>query len=522
MNRKLYKSALTVASMVFASRITGYLRDMVVAVMFGANAATDAFFVAFRIPNLLRRLFAEGGFSQAFVPIFTEYKEQQGHDELKTLVDRTAGTLALALFVVTALGILLSGPLIAIFAPGFLQDMPRYDLAVGMLRVTFPYLLFISLTAMAGGVLNSLGRFAVPAFTPVLLNLSMTAAALWLSPHMEAPITALAWGVFIAGVLQLAFQIPSLIKLGMLPRFRLSNGHPGVQRIMKLMLPALFGSSVAQINLLINTLIASFLPIGSISWLYYTDRFVELPLALFGVTTATVILPLLSQAHARKTAGDFSITLRWAMRFTALIVMPATLGLMLLAGPIFAALIQYRAFGPTDAQMSAISLMTYSMGLPAFVFIKILAPAFYSRQDTRTPLRIGLVSMFTNIALNVCIVWPWAQSGFTAPHAGLALATALAAYVNAGLLYRGLQQREGLKLAAEDRIMLMKILVGTVAMSVALHVLTPGLDVWLSWRIEHRVAVLVGLLALAVGVYGLALLALGVRPSHLSARSITS
>ena len=304
---------------------------MVIAIVFGATGMTDAFFVAFRIPNLFRRMFAEGAFSLAFVPVFSEYREKRSEEELRDLRDHTTGTLTLVLFIITVIGILAAPWIIRLFAPGFETGSDRYELAVEMLRITFPYLLFISLTALAAGILNSFNRFAVPAFAPVLLNLSMIGAALWLAPLMDEPVKALAWGVFVAGIAQLMLQLPALMRIGMLPRPRLRRAHEGVKKIMGLMAPALFGSSVAQINILINTLIASFLISGSISWLYYSDRFVELPLALFGVAIGTVILPKLSRDFSSESQEEFSATLNWALRLTLLLAIPAMIGLVVLA-----------------------------------------------------------------------------------------------------------------------------------------------------------------------------------------------
>ena len=364
--------------MTLISRIFGYLRDVVIAIHFGATGPTDAFFVAFRIPNFLRRLFAEGAFSQAFVPVFTEYKEHRDHAQLRELLSRTAGTLLGILFLITAVGVIGAPVLIALFAPGFIHNPHRYDLASDMLRLTFPYLLFISMTALAGGVLNSFGRFAVPAFTPVFLNLSLIGVTFWLAPDMPQPVVALAVGVLIAGILQLAFQLPFLHRLDLLPLPRWGHLHTGVRRILKLMLPALFGASVVQINLLFDTLVASFLATGSISWLYYSDRFVEMPLALFGIALGTVILPKLSQHRAHGADEDFQATLEWAFRLGLVIAIPATLGLALLAGPILTALIEYHAFNAYDARMSAMSLTAFAVGLPAFMHRLLQAQALWS------------------------------------------------------------------------------------------------------------------------------------------------
>ena len=315
--------------MTLISRILGFIRDMIYAQLFGAGAGTDAFFVAFRIPNFMRRLFAEGAFSQAFVPVFSQYRTQRSHEELQELVDQVAGTLGLILFGITAIGVLAAPLLVWLFAPGFAKEPDKYELTVAMLQVTFPYLLFISLTAFAGGVLNSCGKFAIPALTPVLLNICMIIAAVWVAPYFDPPAMALAWGVFAAGVTQLLFQIPYLKQLKLLPRPRWAWRAPGVQQVLKLMLPALFGSSVAQVNLLIDTLLASFLVTGSVSWLYYSDRLVEFPLGLFGVALGTVILPNLSRHHAADSPERFSQTLDWGLRWTLLIGLPATVALVI-------------------------------------------------------------------------------------------------------------------------------------------------------------------------------------------------
>lgn len=500
--------------MTLFSRIFGYVRDMVIAIVFGATGMTDAFFVAFRIPNLFRRMFAEGAFSLAFVPVFSEYREQQSKEELKSLADHTAGALTLILFVITVIGILLAPWIIRLFAPGFEPGSDRYVLAVDMLRITFPYLLFISLTALAAGILNSFSRFAIPAFTPVLLNLSLIGAALLLAPRMDEPVMALAWGVFIAGIVQLAIQIPALARIGLLPRIKFRRNHPGVRKITNLMLPALFGSSVAQINILINTLIASLLITGSISWLYYSDRFVELPLALFGVAIGTVILPKLSRDHSNEATAPFSDTLRWAMRLTLLLAIPAMVGLIMLARPILITLIQYGAFNANDAFMAALSLMAYALGVPAFMLVKILAPGFYSRQDTRTPVRIGIIAVITNISLNIIIVLPWYLGGHFAPHAGLALATALAGYMNAGLLYRGLRKEDVLKVQDGHTLILPRILIAGLLMGALLYYLTPAAASWHGWAAAERALNLSGLIIAGAATYFLALVVLGLRPRH--------
>ena len=502
------------------SRVLGYLRDMVLAVTFGAGAATDAFFVAFKIPNFFRRLFAEGAFSQAFVPVFAQYRERQGREALRDLLDHTAGALLLALTLVTLLGVLAAPWLIWVFAPGLAQADGRQDLAIQMLRITFPYLLFISLTAMAAGILNSIGRFAVPAFTPVFLNLALIVAALWLAPLFAEPIVALAWGVFIAGAAQLTFQIPFLQRAGLLPRPRWRRAHAGVRRIMQLMLPAILGTSVVQINLLVDTVIASFLVAGSISWLYFGDRFVELPLALFGIAIATVILPRLSGEHQRADAQAFSRTLDWALRLALLTALPAAVGLVLLAQPILAALIQYQAFTATDTQMAALALAAYAFGLPAFILIKVLAPGFFARQDTRTPVRVAVIAMLANMLLNAVFVLPWYLSGIPGAHAGLALATSFSAYLNAYLLYRGLRRERiyqpGPALPHFRRALVLALAV----MGMVLWLLRPEAILWNDWSALLRGSVLLGLVTAGVVTFTLTAWIMGLRPRQLLLRDV--
>ena len=489
----------------------GLVRDQVIAWTFGAGAGTDAFFVAFKIPNFMRRLFAEGAFSLAFVPVLTEYKSQRPFEELKAFVDRVAGTLGAVLLLVTLLGVLGAPLVIALFAPGFLsaEGEEKYALAVEMLRLTFPYLFFISLTAFAGGILNAHNRFAVPAFTPVLLNLSLIGCALWLVPHMAEgkEVIALAWGVLLAGIVQLTFQLPFLQRLHLLPKPVVAPKDEGVRRIGRLMLPALFGVSVSQINLLLDTLIASFLVSGSITWLYYSDRLMEFPLGMLGVALGTVILPNLSRNHAESSPQEFSNTMDWALRWVLLLGLPAAVGLFVLAGPMLTTLFQYKAFTGNDVAMAARSLMAYSFGLVGFILIKVLAPGFYARQDTKTPVRIAVIAMVTNMVLNIALVFPLA-------HAGLALATTLSAYLNAFLLFRGLR-REGVYQPRQGWRLL--ILRGAVACGVMAGLLLWGagsLELWLALDVWGRIWRLLAWIGAGGAVYFATLLLLGVRLHH--------
>ena len=497
----LLKSTAVVSGMTLLSRIMGLLRDMVFTRIFGADAATDAFLVAFKIPNFLRRLFAEGAFSQAFVPVLTEYKTRADQAEVQDLSAHVSGTLAGILFLLTVVAVVAAPLLVMVFAPGFIGQTAKFDLTAAMLRVTFPYILFISLTAFASGILNSYGRFAIPAFTPVLLNLCLIAAALWGAPLMAEPITALAWGVFIAGIVQLAFQLPAVARLGLLRRPRWGWRHRGVRKILKLMLPGIFGSSVMQINLLLDTLIASFLVSGSVTWLYLSDRMMELPLGVFGIALATVILPNLSEKHAQVDSRAFSHMLDWALRWVLIIGAPAAVGLAVLAGPILATLFMYGDFSAQDVQMAQISLWAYSFGLLGFTLVKVLAPGYFARQDTKTPVKVGVIAMVANMGFNILFVVALVQLAIPGAHAGLALATSLSAFLNAGLLLRGLLRQQVYRPDQGWRRLFGQVLLASVVMCGALWWLGGDLLNWLQADTWQRIGHLALLMAVGVTVY---------------------
>jgi len=493
------------------SRILGFVRDMVFARIFGADATTDAFFVAFKIPNFLRRLFAEGAFSQAFVPVLTDYKENKDREALQTLVNEVAGTFGVVLLGLTLAGVIAAPILIMMFGPGFIDEPHKYDLAVDMLRFTFPYLFFIALTAFAGGILNSFGKFAGPAFTPVFLNVVLISMAVWVSPQLDQPVMALAWGVFIAGLVQLLFQFPFLRQLRLVPIPKWGWKHPGVQRIKTLMLPAIFGSSVVQINLLFDTLIASFLITGSISWLYYSDRLVEFPLGLLGIALATVILPKLSQDHAKANTDTFSATLDWALRCAIIVGLPAAVGLIVLAAPMLATLFYGGAFTPEDVYLSSLSLMAYSSGLMGFILVKVFAPGFYARQDTKTPVKIGIQAMLANMVLNIIFVTPLYLMEFKGAHTGLALATATSAYLNAYLLYRTLRKESHYQPLKGWGTLLIQCVVACSAMAALIIWLNDPIETWLQWDALTRVWHLFLYICAGFACYFVSLLICGVR-----------
>lgn len=510
----LSRAGSIVGIMTLLSRVLGFLRDQVLAIVFGAGPTTDVFLVAFKIPNFLRRLFAEGAFAQAFVPVFTEYRETKSPEALRDLAAHVAGTLTIVLLVVTTAGVMLAPLLVMLFAPGFTDEPQRFELATHMLRITFPYLLFVSLLAYAGSMLNTFGRFAIPSFTPVLLNICMIMGALIFSPYFETPIVALAWAVLIAGILQLLLQLPFLQQIGLLPRPRWGWRHSGVRRILKLMAPSVVGSSVAQINLLLDTIIASFLMAGSISWLYYSDRLMEFPLGLLGVTLGTIILPRLSREHAQNTPEQFQKTLSWALRLTLVAGLPAAVGLMMLAEPMLITLFLYGEFQPRDAMMASFSLIAYSAGLPAFLMIKIFAPAFFARQDTRTPVRIGIIALISNMVYNLLLVLPMVWLDFMAPHVGLALATSLSAWQQAFMLYRKLGQDGIYQAPAELSRFAVRTLPGLCLMWLLLW--------WLSeidlaaMEAAQRVLWLLGMILTSAACYAASLFVCGVRPRHLA------
>lgn len=494
---KLIKSTAVVSFWTLLSRVSGLARDIVFARFFGANAATDAFFVAFKLPNLLRRQFAEGAFSQAFVPVFTEYKTNRQQEEVQKLAGDVSGTLGLVLLLITVVGVLGAPLLMIVSAFGWwLKGNVQYDLATELLRFTFPYIFFISLTALAGGILNSYGKFAVPAFTPILLNVCLIAAAILSSVYMDGSIHVLAWGVFVAGIVQLVFQFPFLVKLKMLVRPRWAWREPGVEKIKKLMVPAVISSSVQQINIVIDVAIASFLIEGSVSWLYYADRLVEFPLGVFGIAIATVILPSLSAKFAAADPDKFRHTLDWGLRLSMLIGVPATLGLILLAGPLLSTLFQYGEFDGHDVYMAQLALIAYSIGLLGFIYVKVLSPGYFARQDTKTPMKIAIISMVIKIIVTLVVVAVLVTMSYEAPHVGLAATTALSAVLQSWLLYRGLRKDGTFKPDPGWLLFLARITLASVLMAGVLYFYVDDISVWSGWSVWER-----GLnLALWVGV----------------------
>ncbi len=501
---KLLKSTTVVSLMTLLSRVFGLLRDIVLAWVFGASAQFDAFVVAFKLPNFMRRLFAEGAFSQAFVPVLSEYRGQRAPSEVKDFLNHMAGLLGLVLTVFVIL-VEIAAPLVMmVFAPGFMSDAARYQDAVHLLRITFPYLLLIALSAFSGAILNTYSRFGPPAFTPVLLNVVMISVAVSWAPHTAMPVQTLAWGVLIGGVAQLLWQMPFLYRLKRLPVPKFFWRDSGVRRVLTLMIPALFGVSVAQISLLIDNFFASFLQAGSISWLYYSDRLIYLPQGVVGVALATVVLPSLSRHHAAKERIASLNTLNWALRMALLMGLPAAFGLFLLATPILTTLIYHGAFSASDVAMTASSLRAFTLGLPAFMIIKIAASAFYAQQNMKEPVKIAAIAVLVNLLLDVALVYPFA-------HVGLALATSITAMVNALLLMAGLYRAGQWRWSWDWGVWMLRLLVANAVMVLLLIALAPEVSQWFVWSLWSRVWHLIVIVIIGIVSYALTLLLCGLR-----------
>ena len=504
MKLKLLKSTSIVAFFTMLSRLLGFVRDVVFAQFFGAGMAFDAFVIAFKIPNFLRRLFAEGAFSQAFVPVLSDYRANQSHREVRTLIAHVSANLTFIAALVVVLAQLIAPSIVLLFAPGFHSDPARFALTTQMLHITFPYLLFITLVALSGAVLNTYLRFSMPALAPVMLNISLIVVALWWAPRTSTPIMTLCFGVLIGGVLQLLIQLPSLWRLDCLLWPRINWRHPGVRRILALMIPALFGVSVAQIGLLVDNFFASFLPTGSISWLYYSDRLTYLPLGVIGVALSTVVMPHLSRHCAQKDEQLYQKTLDWALRMVVLIGLPASVGLSLLSGPLLVTLIHHGAFNVHDVMMTQQSLVAFSVGLLAFMLIKVLASAFYAREAIRLPVKIAAVALLCNIALNLLLVG-------SLRHAGLALATALAAWINAMLLLFFLHRQSWYRPTPGWARLLLALIVSASVMAIFLYTQQGALTLWLSYTLAKAVMHLVYMIMMAIVVYIICLYIFGIR-----------
>lgn len=519
MSKKLIRSGVIVSIMTLISRVLGLVRDVVIANIMGAGTAADVFFFANKIPNFLRRLFAEGAFAQAFIPILSEYHAKdndQSNDETRKLIGQVSGTLGVIVSIVTLIGVLASPVFVILFGFGWFVDWlnggpdgGKFELASSLLKITFPYLWFVSFTALSGAILNTLGRFAVAAFTPVLLNVCIILLAIFLTPHMDNPAYALAWGVFLGGLVQFVFQIPFLIQAGVLVKPQWSWRAPGVVKIRKLIVPALFGVSVTQINLLLDTLIASFLVTGSISWLYYADRLLEFPLGLFGIGIATVILPSLSKLHAqndvsKNTNKEFSATIDWAIKVICFFGWPALAGLMVLAQPIIMVLFMRGEFSQYEVLQVSFALFSYLAGLLSFMCIKVFAPAYYARQDTKTPVKIGIIAMVTNMAFNLMLA-PFFG------YVGLAIATTMSATLNAFLLYQGLRKQNVFQFSKNTLFFILKLIISALVMAIVVYYISPSFEIWLEMLFVDQILKLIQCISLGMLSYFICIILLGIR-----------
>ena len=509
----LLKSLAAVSSMTMLSRVLGFVRDTIVARTFGAGMATDAFFVAFKLPNLLRRIFAEGAFSQAFVPILAEYKAQQGEEATRTFLAYVSGLLTLVLALVTVLGMLAAPLVIWITAPGFADSPEKFALTSNLLRVTFPYILLISLASLAGAVLNTWNRFSVPAFVPTLLNISMIVFALFLTPYFDPPIMALAWATLVGGLAQFLYQLPHLKRIGMLVLPRLNLRDSGVWRVMKQMGPAILGVSVSQISLIINTIFASFLAAGSVSWMYYADRLMELPSGVLGVALGTILLPALSRTYAKADRQEYSRLLDWGLRLCFLLVLPCSAALALLSEPLTVSLFQYGRFDAHDALMTQRALVAYAVGLLGIILVKVLAPGFYAQQNIKTPVKIALFTLAVTQVLNLILIGPL-------QHVGLALAIGLAACLNAGLLFWQLRRHNLFIPQAGWTGFLLRLLIAVAVMTAVLVGLMQLLPSWSEGLMWQRLLRLGGLVAAGVLAYFASLFLLGFRVRDFNRRAV--
>jgi putative peptidoglycan lipid II flippase len=514
----LLNALAKVGSMTFLSRMLGFVRDTLIARVFGAGMLTDAFFVAFKIPNLLRRISAEGAFSQAFVPILSEYKAKRTQAETHALINHVASLMGLFLVAITIIGMLAAPLIVGVTAPGFVKDATKFNLTVELLRITFPYIFFVSMVSLAGGVLNTYSKFQVPAFTPVWLNVSFIVATLFVAPYFDNSIKVLAWAVFVGGILQLLYQWPYLRQLGLLPKYELNLKDEGVKRILKLMLPAIFGVSVAQISIVLNNIFASFLQTGSVSWLYYADRLMEFPTGVLGVALGTILLPSLSKSFAENPDGqnaedEYSQLLDWGLRLTFLLAAPAAVAMAVLALPLVAGLFHYGKFSAHDVHMTQLAVTAYSVGLLGFILVKVLAPGFYARQNIKTPVKIAVFTLVVTQLMNLVFVHT-----LHFDHWGLALATGLGACLNSGLLFYHLRKQQIYLPQSGWLKFYARLGLALIVMALVLHYLSGLAGDWLQLSTLAKLAWLTILVLAGAAVYFAALLVLGFRPRDLSKR----
>ena len=518
---RFFKNTAVVSVFTMLSRVFGYIRDALMFIFISnTSGALDAFFVAFRIPNFFRRIFGEGALSTAYIPVLSDYKSKEEKDEVKEFINTSITTISLILLVISIIGVLIAPILIYLIAPGFVNsETGQYDLSVSLLKITFPYMLFICLTAIAGSILNTYDNFAYPAITPVVLNLTLIISVLFFVPYFDEPVFALAWGLLFGGVIQLAFQIYPIAKLGLFPKIKFNSKHPGIIKIKEIMLPMIFGSSVTQINMIFDTVIASFLITGSIGWLYMSDRFVELPLALFGISIATVLLPKLSEYYNKSDNDSYNKTLNWGFKLAILISFPTMLGLILLSDPILITLLNYKEFSFNDVHMTSIALIAFSLGLPGMIGSKILITNYYSRKDTRYPVNAALKAVICNFILNITFVLYLVNTNFNGPHIGLALATSISAYVNFFFLLKTALKNKIFVMDKHTFIILIKSLIATLIMSIFILFFDLTKQTWMNYSFTDRAVNLSLLIISATIIYFIMLYLFNTKPKNLKQQS---
>ena len=518
LKKKFFKNTAIVSVFTMISRIFGYIRDAAIFIFISnANGALDAFFVAFRIPNFFRRIFGEGALSTAYIPVLSDYKNNKEKEDVKEFINASLTTLAIILFIISIIGVLVAPILIFIIAPGFSNsEFGQNELSSDLLRITFPYMLFICLTAVAASILNTYEKFAIPAFTPVILNIVLIISVIFISPYFDEPVFALAWGLLIGGIIQLTFQLYPLRKMGLFPKFKLIKNHPGIKKIKELMLPVIFGSSVTQINLVFDTIIASFLITGSISWLYMSDRFIELPLALFGISIATVLLPKLSEYYGKSDTSSYNATLNWGLKLGIIISFPTCVGLILLSEPILISLLQYREFSENDVQMTSLSLMAFALGLPGMIGAKILITNYYSRKNTLYPVKAALIAVICNFILNIVFVLYLINSEFKGVHVGLALATSISAYINFYFLLKTSILTKIIIIDTSVKKVLVKSIIATIIMAIFILYFDLSLNTWVNLDLLDRLVNLLLIVVTSAAIYFLLLITLKILPKNIN------
>ena len=516
--RKFFKNTAIVSIFTMLSRIFGYIRDAVMFIFISnSSGALDSFFVAFRIPNFFRRIFGEGALSTAYIPVLSDYKNKNDKEEVREFINSSITTITIILIIISIIGVLVAPILIYIIAPGFVgSEHGQYDLSVALLKITFPYMLFICLTAVAGSILNTYENFSYPAITPVILNLILILSVLFGAPYFDEPVFALAWGLLLGGIIQLAFQIYPILKLGLLPKFKINTKHPGLIKIKKIMIPMIFGSSVTQINMIIDTVIASFLITGSIGWLYMSDRFVELPLALFGISIATVLLPKLSEFYSNSNSESYNSTINWGLKLGILISLPTTIGLILLSKPILITLLQYKEFTLNDMHMTSISLIAFAFGLPGMIGAKILITNYYSRKDTRYPVKAALIAVACNFILNISFVIYLIKTNFNGVHVGLALATSISAYINFYFLFTNARKTKILVMDRTIGNIFVKSLVATFIMSLFILYFNLDVESWVNLELFERLTKLFLIIIFSIIIYFILLITFKISPKNIN------